>query len=776
MKYAKVGLVLLLAFSEGQSEENGIGVGRPKVFDNRSLTIMLQQLNDQLRTVQVVDQTKLAASLGLMQGFQSRDTAQSLSVATPFTTTKQTFDAKNNPTGTEKDTTPGGSGAAPALPDLQADPSGFAPQYGINSEDLLADQVNLSYRIFNLRMLLERSLTDRLWPASDGTHAAPRLQAIIGFNVSVTPPKFAKGKAAVVEITIIPRNYGTGPVSLVAMMPLEKTYNSAALSKSATAFGGSAVAKIVTIGYSYRRRGEKLYLFRDADTIAFERTNAHATESSQASGEVNLEPRAITCGWEFRPVLGRESVSPGERQMFAVVAFPAGDPSALNLVAHPRVGFPFDVKVRTYWKKYYRDKLTTKLEVTALDSKDFPGGRAPYTSESQYDLAPKINHVRWAATGPDTAVVTVDGENFFPGTSVVLGNQTYSTPSDGLILKSDQSFQLNTTIAAIASGEVFLNGRYGPSRIISPDSQLAPGISILRFDLTPNPARLLWPLNLTIRAGSDAPLTLVEVRSSVHSEPIISVAGKPIPGPYHYQQVNCDLPQPGGNMIHSTCVLVQALVPADLAKSEASIGIRFPLLGSEWADSRLYYNPSQVLKVVRVGGGARTTLAISGELIDPTATVQLDHLYKVRQGELVLVGPTLLTLAVDTAVLAQFKTLIVRPTEHATPSVLEVPPPKPEAPKAKLDDNQHPSATVGSAPAVTFTGSGLGAITSVSFEHEHLPFKAGDDAKSIQIFLSRRVTATDGTVQILLTSADGSIVPASIVVNPKVATANKPNQ
>lgn len=176
-----------------------------------------------------------------------------------------------------------------------------------------------------------------------------------------------------------------------------------------------------------------------------------------------------------------------------------------------------------------------------------------------------------------------------------------------------------------------------------------------------------------------------------------------------------------------------------------------------------------MLKAVRVGGGARTTLAISGESFDATATVQLDHLYRILPGELVLANQTLLTLDVDTPVLALFKSLIVFPRAGAAPTVLDIPPAKPDAPKAKLDDGQHPSATVGSAQAVTFTGSGLGTITSVRFEHEYLPFKTADDAKSIQVFLSRRVTLTDGTVQVLLTSAEGSIVPASIIVNPRVA-------
>ena len=44
--------------------QNGINVRDAKVYDNRSLTIMLEQLNQQLVNITVVDPQKLAAALG----------------------------------------------------------------------------------------------------------------------------------------------------------------------------------------------------------------------------------------------------------------------------------------------------------------------------------------------------------------------------------------------------------------------------------------------------------------------------------------------------------------------------------------------------------------------------------------------------------------------------------------------------------------------------------------------------------------------------------------
>lgn len=57
--------------------DDGIGVGDPKIYDNRSLLIMLDQLTQTLSSAQFIDQKALAGALGMQQGFQSQDFSSS---------------------------------------------------------------------------------------------------------------------------------------------------------------------------------------------------------------------------------------------------------------------------------------------------------------------------------------------------------------------------------------------------------------------------------------------------------------------------------------------------------------------------------------------------------------------------------------------------------------------------------------------------------------------------------------------------------------------------
>ena len=278
----------------------------------------------------MIEQDPLRKALGQLQGSQITDVARSLSVlaggAPGVTTTREATRqddlerkltaGKSTEDEVEKEsvealidrkvseklglkqetTTSERTPSLPALPELVGAP-GSLPAFGQNAADLLSDQVNLTYQILNLRMLLERSLSDRLLEGGDA-----RLQAVLGFNVSIDPPRDAENSAAVVEVTI--KAVDKEPVSLVSLMPQEKTYNAVAMHTRSNAFGGSAVAGMFTVGYSERRRGQVFYLYRDNDTLSFER--------------MITKEKATTFGWQFRPVLGRKSVSPGLRQMFAI--------------------------------------------------------------------------------------------------------------------------------------------------------------------------------------------------------------------------------------------------------------------------------------------------------------------------------------------------------------------------------------------------------------------------------------------------------------------------
>ena len=112
----------------------------------------------------------------------------------------------------------------------------------------------------------------------------PSIFALSSFS-SKHAIKVSKDMAAFVELTITTSD-GT-PVSVVSLMPEEKTYNTSALSTKSNAFGGSAVFKILTVGYSERRRGQTFYLYQDADTLTYRKPTQDGSLS-------NVKP---TFGW-----------------------------------------------------------------------------------------------------------------------------------------------------------------------------------------------------------------------------------------------------------------------------------------------------------------------------------------------------------------------------------------------------------------------------------------------------------------------------------------------
>jgi hypothetical protein len=736
--------------------QNGINVSEAKVYDDRTLMIMLEQLNEQLRNINFIDRTKLAAQLGLTQGYQSKDVSRSLDIGTlpiPGLTIKSTPDSEGNLAISEQtETRAGYSPTRPGLPELQAAPP-YAPVFGENAADLLSDQVNLTYQIFNLRMILERSLSDRLWTTNGGATFKPRLITVIGFDVDLNPPRDARDYAAFVEITITPTAAGASAPALVALMPQEKTYNSVALNTKSNAFGGSAVAKIITIGYSERRRGQTFYLFRDTDTatLTFPQTGARLTRF----------------GWVFRPVLGRPSVTSEKRHMFAVVALPEDDSLSQKTV------FPVRVDAHTAWRKYNRDTLTTNL------NEKFGYGYAlstnlliPTTAKAQEALQPTVKSVNWFATDDRNAIVTVEGENFFTGTSLYLGSSVYDAEANGLLLKSSQNMQVRTTLSALTAGDPVLNARYGatvPLYIQDPITTAIPeGVKINEVRLRPQHGRKLVNLSITLQnrdaaVGKDLLSGSIPSRESL----ILAVQGTPLSQPYDLQDVGCTVPLSNGTTVSKNCVLVQALVPTDLMKNEGIVSFRYPFRGSLWADSISYYDPSEVSEVSRLGSSKskKTTLAISGRGFNANWKVQLDKLYATTTpaAQLQYLSDTLMTVGVDDDVLSGYKNLIVLPN-IGDPVVRAIPPSKPPAPDPALDDTQTvPTASQNTAPGIELKGTDLGAITKVTFEGRELPFKPGKGGKSIIIFLSRRVTAKPGTVQVLLWAGD-AIIPAKITV------------
>lgn len=796
-------------------EDNGIAVGEPKVFDNRSLALMLDSLNENLRTARFIDANRIAASIGRFSGLSQSEVARSLSLTGPsIPGTTQSTDLVTGATrtqtvGTEANTAqPAGTSsekgtasssdettrtqtdkssttsaervpAAPGLPDLLSGPA-FTPDFGLNAQDLLAEQVNLTYQIFNLRMILERALSDRLFGQE------PRLQAVLGFNVSLDPPRDAQGSAAIVEVTVSAWDKTvTKPVSLVAVMPQEKTYNAVNFSTKSNAFSGAAVSKVVNVGYNERRRSQTFYLYQDNDTLSFERMN-------EADG------RTTTFGWQFRPVLGRPSVAPGMRQMFAVIALPApdktGDPKGMDL----------RVSVRTYWLKYYRDSATTARNIgfwpragriaslgiavksplkTVVDTSATTCVPIPVPSTTGYqdNLRPAIAELGWRAIDDTTAVVTAVGKNFFRASEVRIGGATHTESNGSLIFKSDQTFDVTVPIATLAQHDGVLVGRYG--RTIPLELSTGVGVRIANIDLRP-PLGGRYQVDVSLQSRA-SPGTLLVADLPADSAPVLTIDGVVVPPPYDL------IDQPLAP--HESEVVLRAYVPTELLKKvQGIVKVRFPLKGRVWSDARRIYDPDRVYSVERFREGQAAkpqetppvpatpaVLLIRTDDVDlPFTTdwkVLLNTTYDVvppppatasgpppATGSVVLLQPYLLQATLPVEVVAAHKKLMLR-DESGVIHILDIPDAKPRPVEASIDANQSFTLSQFDAAKLVVTGVGLGKIAAVTADGHELEAHPADDGKSIDVYISGAVTKQGRTVTLVFRDQAGGVVGVATV-------------
>jgi hypothetical protein len=790
--------------------DNGIAVGRPKIYDNRSLQIMLDSLNASLQNVQFFNQSTLSAAFGLLQGTESFDVSRNLSVtasmlpktAPPPTSisgnvsipdgqsepgsgsVSATIPGSKSNSGSTNSSSGGGSGGSgqstsPVTLPILAPSAG---QFGSNPNDLLSDQVNLTYQVFNLRMLLERSLTDRLITEQSPSHKGhTRLQAVIGFDITLDPPKEAKDSAAIVEITITPQANANRPkLSLVAVMPQEKTYNSAALNTHDNAFGGSAVAKMITVGYTERHRGQVFYLFRDNDTIAFERMPSEPDEGTD-----------VKFGWQFRPVLGRRSVAPGTRQMFAIIALPeTDDPGEEDSIK-------VNINVATYWKHYDHRSLTTTYHeawvhyvnpanVASIPLR-LPGPRAakycdvevPRSARIQDNLSPKIEKVEWIPTSNQTGTVVVHGENFFSGTTVSLAGQQYTSPADGLVLQSDQTMIISTTVQAVATGDGVIYGRYGKAVLLEPASSSGNSpIYLDTFELRPFGAEYS-ELTLKLKRNgvplhsSDAPTP--NALFVQYNDAVLSVPTKVVQDQNNPEMLD---------------VIVQ-ISNSVLGTGNGVVTVKFPFGGKGWEAKRQIYQP--LLPVItRTGGKDKATLAIAyprpyGTDFRGNWRIVLDKSYQIgdpgdkdteadvsvkRASPCADIEPSchIVILTAKTTLLDTYQKFVIISNQGDFVTV-NIPPSNPVTQSAQINKVNTISMLQNEARAVVFNGQGLVSIKRVFFNNQDLPFVAKGDGTGITVFISPDVTSKPGHKDIVFQVDQNTLLAGGIDVLPSGSAA-----
>jgi hypothetical protein len=479
-----------------QPEDNGIYVGVPKVYNDKSLQILLNGLGSRLALVSGIDQTSLIAHLGSTQGASSAQTQFSLqatalptpgvtttassgtpSIAqttantgttyTPATTLTNTTVANNstpsvvqtngqtsgsgptgatattntstvtttvsntngtttqsvtttpsNVTGTNNQTvttTPSNTNqtvtssptVTPAPAPLPSTTTIALPSaYNVSSLDLLNEQMQLSYEIINLQLLLQGSVDDDYTKSGLG-----KRHVTLGFPISITTPQGHEGDVAEVEVSVcnVRDSDEHAAPSLRTIIPREKTYNVVSIVSDSQQLGvGAVIANIINVGASFLSGKQTYYLVRDQDTVALQR----AGRAGECPGTTPVPP--VTFAWQFRPVLLEKSVQPGLRQTFAQISvdpIQSSDPGFLT------------VTIRTCWKNY--------------ESKSRIVGKAnscnrPITSpniQSFYDTV-AIDGITQTDNGDGTITAKVTG--VFPsGTRVGLGDASVNDSSVG---------------------------------------------------------------------------------------------------------------------------------------------------------------------------------------------------------------------------------------------------------------------------------------------------------------------------------------------------------
>ncbi len=811
----------LLLLAQPMYSQNGISVGDPKVFDNRSLTLMLDTLNQQLQSMQVIDQTKLAAALGNTQGFQTQETLRAFTAQASIP-----FKVPGNPDAPAGTTPPSVSvpNLAP-IPWNMGDsaaglPTGITSQtFGQSAGDTLSDQVNLTYQIFNIRMLLERSLSDRL------IKDKPRLQAVLGFNVSLDPPRDAIDSAAIVEITI--KTKDGKRVNLVGLMPQEKTYNAATLNTKSTAFGMSAAAKLVTVGFSERRKGQIFYLYRDNDTLAVEKMSNNPD---------------LTFGWQFRPVLGRRSVASGIRQMFAIVSLPSD-----NLSTNSE-GLDLDISVKTHWRKYYRTNQTTAegnklwfwdivghvaglgfpqaFPPSKVDEKIFrPALHVFSTKEYSDDLSPRVHNVYWTWLDKKNMLFSLEGENFFKDTRVAFGGRIFDSPATGLSIKSDQAMDIlvsSESGGSLVIGDGVILGRYGPAqpiqltplpttRVKKNEPELGKTCQSdsskfqLAIDKTSQEPTLdgFYSLQLTLAREDKNDLCLSDLpqradrrtRDKAFStsfllpllDPILAINETLIPGPYTYTALKDFVLDKDNKKVSQWKVILSVVVSADAVKSLSGLlTVRYPFLGNGLFASRRIYDPDKTIIVSRLNDikDVATMLALKNN--DPVGWgVPLDKKDKKWQA-ILNTGPidlldqcptsqilpdTFCKKSLDVALITVKKAslmtgnrlLLTNPYDGVL--FAQIPPLKEEPTPARkpIEVNQFDSVRVKfEALDLKPTDAPLNTITSATADGSAMEFQSVKDG--IEVLIKRTLSKKPGNLDIFFKNAKSEVVARGTVI------------
>lgn len=705
-----------------RAETKGIVVGQPKVYDDSVLQQMLNNAAARLASLQILDQSGIASKLGSITG--AAQTINSLGISIQGPPVPQVVTTANGPTnstvtGAQTSSTQGMSATGPTSsvtnstsaqntanapvtnttatnPQLNV-PTVSAPtptttlpsSFSVSASDILNEQIQLTYEIANLRLLLEGSLNDRLveW---DG-HKAVKPRVTIGFPITLLPDDRHKQAIAVVEVEIEKIKCETEPCddlkkneqpALVALLPREKTYNVAAITESNVSIGAGVVTQVLGFSASFLHGRKTYYVVQDQDTVAL---------TFQPK-----DPKRIGFLWEFRPVLGSKVLREGLKQTFVQIAFPS------NMTA-PKFG---SIHVKTYWREYdARTNLVKQIRAGSLTAtRDWPIDNIPLGQK------PKVFDVTSLEDlGNGQMLVKVQGR-FLAGTYVRVGQNLFKDGNPGFTFDYQQ-IRFVAPIADLATKQTYLVARDGTEIQLTLANQKLP-------------AKPLKIANHALHTVDDANTRLsveLEEIATIHQQlPLVLVIGGKVFG-------YSDAP-----LVREDKVL-SAVVPTAFLAANPLISVRSVLTDDRyWHDAQLvlpeFAGGGSVpkLAVLATASNSATFLLYGGDIqgdwkvISPQGA-RLDRFGADRQSELH-------TITLDKNQLKNQKQIALEGPKGFS---VQIP-----VPSIDLPDSAKPSitplraVTVASDEAV-FKGQGLNDVQKVVFNGIELKLRKQADGKAI---------------------------------------------
>jgi hypothetical protein len=753
-------------------EGNGIYMQSPEVYDDSSLQQMLNAARAKLASLQGLDQATLLSHLGAITGSTFQQSLFSAQVSSP--TLPSTVTTANGPTSTLATTT----GTAPAatttttapnqsvattsptatspIPAAPTDTAYALPTtFSGSASDVLNEEMQLTYEIANLQLLLEGSLSDRF---VSGTRIVKR-RTTVGFSLNFSPGKKYKNAMAVLEVEVQrpTKNLldvgAPEPPAITALLPQEKTYNVAAIKDRTTSIGAGIVTSVVSGGASWTGGRKSFYVVQDQDTVALRQPAS--------------DPKTRAAfAWQFRPVLGEQFVRTGMRETFVQLAV------AVNNLA----GCFGTVHVRSYWRKYDQ-KTGSAKEIIADSIREQDVAPIPV-----FDLAPTIGTLQYEDLGNGQVQVAIGG-NFLNGTYIRIGNTYYREGSPGFTSEATQ-IRFIAPAADIAVQQAYIVSRDGTEiRILDPSdaeyrNKLATGCDAEPVP-EPNPDQ----------GWTNAASVTAKVLSFDDSNVELEVKAAGVPHKDRDPQLNLYYLLVGNRLFglrdsqfersaSGSDLTYRVVVPASALSSVPSASV-LPLF---WKKEK-YKISVAMPQFALTSGGEKLVLIDKG---DKTSTYLL---YGNRLKDAQVLAPsgvalkpvdnlnddgTIRLLALSADQLKTAKQLVLQKATAERPTVIAIP-----APDAK--DATKPTLTpqgritVG-MDEVVIAGDGLDKLKAARFKKTALKFTLSDDKKSVTVsgLVAAKVTATpsEQTLEFEFEGGQKSTVKVD-VVNGKVETVER---